>query len=156
MWGMYFSIFARCEPLSKSVYISSKCRLILIEDAVKDNYSSLVIHAFFTWKKLRLTYDMICTIGIVQSLTMTTVNDNCTFTCMCLSVLRLFLLGDWLTAHNWQNWKRVFLTFPCHEIYKDEAVGQKKLQIYLKNYDLREYVEFGAISWNFDILSITA
>ena len=32
----------------------------------------------------------------------------------------------------------------------------KKLQIYLKNYDLREYVEFGAISWNFDILSITA
>ena len=31
-----------------------------------------------------------------------------------------------------------------------------KLQIYLKNYDLREYVEFGAISCNFDILSITA
>ena len=32
----------------------------------------------------------------------------------------------------------------------------KKLQIYLKNYDLCEYVEFGAISWKFDILSITA
>ena len=61
-----------------------------------------------------------------------------------------------LTAHNWQNWKRVFLTCPCHEIYKDEAVRLKKLQIYLKNYDLREYVDFGAISWNFDILSITA
>ena len=30
------------------------------------------------------------------------------------------------------------------------------LQIYLKNYDLHEYVEFRAISWNFDILSITA
>ena len=30
------------------------------------------------------------------------------------------------------------------------------MQIYLKNYDLREYVEFGVISWNFDILSITA
>ena len=30
------------------------------------------------------------------------------------------------------------------------------MQIYLKNYDLRKYVEFGAISWNFDILSITA
>ena len=58
-----------------------------------------------------------------------------------------------LTAHNWQNWKRVFLTCPCYEIYKDES---KKLQIYLKNYDVREYVEFGAISWNFDILSITA
>ena len=32
----------------------------------------------------------------------------------------------------------------------------KKLQIYLKNYDLCENVEFGAISWKFDILSITA
>ena len=27
-----------------------------------------------------------------------------------------------LTAHNWQNWKRVFLTCPCHNIYRDEAV----------------------------------
>ena len=32
----------------------------------------------------------------------------------------------------------------------------KKLQIYLKTYDLCEYVEFGTISWKFDILSITA
>ena len=32
----------------------------------------------------------------------------------------------------------------------------KKLQMYLKNYDLCEYVEFGVISWKFDILSITA
>ena len=28
-----------------------------------------------------------------------------------------------LTAHNWQKWKRVFLTCPCHEIYRVEAVG---------------------------------
>ena len=32
----------------------------------------------------------------------------------------------------------------------------KNLQIYLKNYDLRENVEFGVISWKFDILSVTA
>ena len=32
----------------------------------------------------------------------------------------------------------------------------KKLQIYLKNYDLCEYVEFGSILWKFDILSMTA
>ena len=32
----------------------------------------------------------------------------------------------------------------------------KKLQIYFKNYDLCEYVEFGAISWKNDILSIIA
>ena len=32
-----------------------------------------------------------------------------------------------LTAHNWQKLKRVFLTWTCHEIYRDEAVGLKKL-----------------------------
>ena len=32
----------------------------------------------------------------------------------------------------------------------------KTLQIYLKNYDIWENVKFGAISWKFDILSITA
>ena len=44
---------------------------------------------------------------------------------------------------------------PCREIYKDEAVGLKSCKYTWKNYDLRKYVEFGAISWNFDILSIT-
>ena len=52
--------------------------------------------------------------------------------------------------------KKVFLTCPCHGIDRDEGVGLKKLQIYLKNYDLCENVEFGAISGKFDILSITA
>ena len=31
-----------------------------------------------------------------------------------------------------------------------------KFQLHLKNYDLCEYVEFGTISWTFDIWSITA
>ena len=61
-----------------------------------------------------------------------------------------------LTGGNWQKWKRVFLTCPCHEIYRDEAVGLKSLQKYLKNYDICENVKFGGISWKFDILSITA
>ena len=30
-----------------------------------------------------------------------------------------------LTAHNWQNWKSVFLSCHCHEIYMVEAVSQK-------------------------------
>ena len=34
-----------------------------------------------------------------------------------------------LTAHNWQKWKRVFLTCPCHKIYRDEAVGLKSCNI---------------------------
>ena len=29
------------------------------------------------------------------------------------------------TAHNWQKWKRVFLTCSCHRIYRVEAVGLK-------------------------------
>ena len=28
-------------------------------------------------------------------------------------------------AYNWQKWKRVFLTCPCHKIYRVEAVGLK-------------------------------
>ena len=34
-----------------------------------------------------------------------------------------------LTAHKWQKWKRVFLTCPCHKIYRDEAVGLKVANI---------------------------
>ena len=37
-----------------------------------------------------------------------------------------------------------------------EAVGLKKLQLYFKKYNYREYVKFGIISWKTDILSITA
>ena len=61
-----------------------------------------------------------------------------------------------LTAHNWQKWKRVFLTCPWHKIDRDEAVGQKSCEYTWKNYDICENVKFGAISWKFDILSITA
>ena len=49
-----------------------------------------------------------------------------------------------------------FLTCPCHEIYREEAAGLKKFQLYFKNYDFYEYVKFWAISWKCDILSITA
>ena len=52
-----------------------------------------------------------------------------------------------LTAHNWQKWKRVFLTCPYHEIYRDEAVGLKscqycwKITIFLKMWNLGQYRE---------------
>ena len=49
----------------------------------------------------------------------------------------------------------MFLTCPCHEIYKDEAVGLKTCKYTLKNYDLCEYVEFGEFR-EIDIWSITA
>ena len=36
-----------------------------------------------------------------------------------------------LTAHNWQKWKSIFLTCHCHEIYKEEAVGENEKKILL-------------------------
>ena len=50
-------------------------------------------------------------------------------------------------THNWQKWKRVFLKFPCHKIYMDEAVGLKsckytwKIMIFVKMWNLGQYHE---------------
>ena len=52
-----------------------------------------------------------------------------------------------LTGGNWQKWKRVFLTCPCHEIYRNEAVGLKsckntwKITIFVKMWNLGQYLE---------------
>ena len=54
-----------------------------------------------------------------------------------------------LTAHNWHNWKRVFLSCYCHEIYRVEAVSLKVSKFW-------DYVGFGSISWKIDTLLITA
>ena len=56
-------------------------------------------------------------------------------------------LGVILTGGNWQKWKRVFLTCPCHEIYRDEAVGLKsckytwKITKFVKMGNLGQYRE---------------
>ena len=52
-----------------------------------------------------------------------------------------------LTGGNWQKRKRVFLTCPCHEIYRDEEVGLKsckntwKNTIFVKMWNLGQYRE---------------
>ena len=52
-----------------------------------------------------------------------------------------------LTGGNWQKWKRVLLTRPCHEICRDEAVGLKsrkntwKIMIFVKMWNLGQYRE---------------
>ena len=52
-----------------------------------------------------------------------------------------------LTGGNWQKWKRVFLTCPCHKIYRDEAVGLKsckytwKITKFVKMGNLGQYCE---------------
>ena len=56
-------------------------------------------------------------------------------------------VGADLTAPNWQIWKRVFLTCPCHKIYRDEAVGLKsckytwEITIIVKMGNLGQYRE---------------
>ena len=58
----------------------------------------------------------------------------------------IYSLGH-LTAHNWQKWKRVFLTCLCHEIYRNEAFGLKsckytwKITIFVKMWNLGQYPE---------------
>ena len=92
--------------------------------------------------------------SVKQSLTATKL-DNFYF-------LLTFLIGDngtdlnpdqiqlphyLLTTYNWQKWKRVFLTCPCHEIDKDEAVGLKsckytlKIPIYVDMWNLGQFRE---------------
>ena len=43
------------------------------------------------------------------------------------------------------------LHFPAIKIHIVEAVGLKKFQLYLKNYNFCENVKFGAIFWKVDI-----
>ena len=61
-----------------------------------------------------------------------------------------------LTGGNWQKWKRVFLTCPCHTIYRDEAVGLKSCKYTWKITKFVKMGNLGQISWKFDILSITS
>ena len=62
-------------------------------------------------------------------------------------VYLLYITCKALTGGNWQKWKRVFLTCPCHEIYRDEAVGLKsckntwKIMIFVKMWNLGQYRE---------------
>ena len=58
------------------------------------------------------------------------------------------VIGIWpLTGGNWQKWKRVFLTCPCHKIYRDEAIGLKsckytwKITKFVKMGNLGQYHE---------------
>ena len=75
----------------------------------------------------------------------TSLHQNCGI----FSLLHSVHLVLWLclTGGNWQKWKRVFLTCPCHEIYRDEAVGLKscnntwKITIFVKMWNLGQYRE---------------
>ena len=71
-------------------------------------------------------------------------NDKEFYTFASMKVYEASITNDKvrLTGGNWQKWKRVFLTCPCHEIYRDEAVGLKsckntwKITIFVKMWNL--------------------
>ena len=46
------------------------------------------------------------------------------------------------------------MSYCCNGIYRVEAVGLKKFQLYFKNYNICEFGKLGAISWKTDILPI--
>ena len=74
----------------------------------------------------------------------------------CHSLDRNVFYANRLTTHNWQKCERAFLTCPCHEIYRDEAVGLKsckytlKITIYVNMWNLEQFRK------KKNILSITA
>ena len=43
--------------------------------------------------------------------------------------------------------KYIPCTCPCHEIYREEAVGVKSYNYTFKNYDFCEYMKFRAINF---------
>ena len=57
------------------------------------------------------------------------------------------VINKLLMAHNWQKGKSVFLTCPCHKIYRDETVGLKsgkyiwKITFCVKMWNLGQYRE---------------
>ena len=65
---------------------------------------------------------------------------NLWFTWLIVIAISLVIVTIFLTGGNWQKWKRVFLTCPCHKIYRDEAVGLKSCKYTWK---ITEFVKMG-------------
>ena len=66
----------------------------------------------------------------------------------CVLATYLGIFCGVLIPHNWQKWKRVFLTTsPCHKIYRDDAVGLKsckytlKITIFVNMWNLGQFCE---------------
>ena len=60
-----------------------------------------------------------------------------------------------LTGGNWQKWKKYSWHVPAIKFIGMKQLVSKVANI-LENYEICENGKFGAISWKFDILSITS
>ena len=120
-----------CRTYATMPYIrhNAVCRM---KYAVREHASShwLVL----CWLDIYLAFLLQCTLNILPSTDTETLPN-------------ISVLSKTLTGGNWQKWKRVFLTCPCHEIYRDEAVGLKsckntwKITIFVKMWNLGQYRE---------------
>ena len=91
-------------------------------------------------------YTSICKVCLRTWISYKYLHSSPNLSCVCVYITSSVTSSDHhrpiktLTAHNWKKW-RVFLTCPCHEIYRDEAVGLKSCKYIWKN---RIYVNM----WN--------
>ena len=102
---------------------SKTCKRVNFSDALVSFYNVLCSECIITQLRLAIVQAVpycgeIWTVCLLPKWSI----DFWTFSiCRCI-VFAAILLRP-LTGGNWQKWKRVFLTCPCHEIYRDEAVG---------------------------------
>ena len=151
MWflDVVFKVFMLCEFISVIIIIIIGVIVIIIIISVIIIVSSVVIIISVSVISVIIIIS-VSVISVIIIIIIIIINIIIIIIAVIINVLSC------LTAHNWQKWKSTFLTCPCHEIYRVEAVGLQNSNYTFKNYDFCEYVKFGAISWNFDILSITA
>ena len=123
----------------KDLLLSYLWHVYPIYDLTAYHHSTIMLWAFTIPSQHRLSPYHHSTI-MPQAFT---IPSHYTFLPMALILTQILLL----TGGNWQKWKRVFLTCPCHEIYRDEAVGLKsckntwKITTFVKMWNLGQYRE---------------
>ena len=121
IWNIHTASFLRSNPKSTTTTTTKsqkKSCLLLSSEAFNSHFGLLLC---VTHQIVTLQISVISAFSVFSD-----------FSLLYLPIINLWLISskwNWLTDGNWQKWKRVFLTCPCHEIYRDEAVGLKVAKI---------------------------
>ena len=155
MLGILFLIFASCEPLKNFLCLFSSI-LVITKTFRGNRLLKYLINLELIWlsaTKYKPNFHMAwhgMLFSIVLPLMCQTKDSNKRApgrVVIYISVHLVLIYTLALTGGNWQKWKRVFLTCPCHEIYRDEAVGLKgckntwKIMIFVKMWNLGNIVK---------------
>ena len=108
-----------------------------------------IIHSFFCWYPTLSS--SICTTWqygtVCARLFLHLITCSNHWNCLRFATERAERRWPCSTGGNWQKWKRVFLTCPCYEIYRDDAVVLKsfkytwKITIFVEMWNLGQYRE---------------